>query len=231
MEIHSKLKELIPCATALQAAVGPFCEVAIHDLRYPAESLVHLAGNVTNRQLGAPITDFVLYAIRKHGDACEDFINYNTTTRDGKTLRSSTSFIRNNNGKIIGCICINIDISPLLVWKHFLDTNLADSVNHPVEETFTNDISETLHDIIKTATENYPVPVTDLPKGKKIHIIKTLDARGVFLIKRAVELVASTLGVSRYTVYNYLDEIRGTKAAKKKGALKKKGRRPAAAPR
>lgn len=214
-EIHSKLKSMIPVAYAVQATVGQYCEVAIHDLRHPDKSLVYLAGNVTSRQLGAPITDLVLLSLRKYGDECQDFINYTSTTRDGKTLRSSTSFIRNDNNKIIGCICINIDISPLLSWKYFLESSLAPAGNPPLEETFTNDISETLNNIIKATLGNSPIPVTELSKEKKLNIVNTLDTRGVFLIKGAVELVASTLGISRYTVYNYLDETRGLKETKK----------------
>jgi len=35
-----------------------------------------------------------------------------------------------------------------------------------------------------------------------------LDKKGVFLVKGSVEQVASVLGVSRYTIYNYLEETR-----------------------
>jgi len=43
-------------------------------------------------------------------------------------------------------------------------------------------------------------------------VVKSLDERGIFLIKGAVENVAKFLDVSRYTIYNYLDEIRSQKS-------------------
>ena len=64
-DIHPSLKALIPFATGIQATVGPYCEVALHDLKHPDRSLIHLIGSVTNRQLGAPVTDLVLYMLKK----------------------------------------------------------------------------------------------------------------------------------------------------------------------
>ncbi|MDD2481760.1 MAG: helix-turn-helix domain-containing protein, partial [Lutispora sp.] len=39
-----------------------------------------------------------------------------------------------------------------------------------------------------------------------MNIVETLEDKGVFLIKGAVDYVAKVLCVSRYTIYNYLDE-------------------------
>jgi predicted transcriptional regulator YheO len=47
-----------------------------------------------------------------------------------------------------------------------------------------------------------------MSKEEKVQICKQLDAQGAFLIKGAIDYVAAILCVSRYTIYNYLDEIR-----------------------
>ena len=47
-----------------------------------------------------------------------------------------------------------------------------------------------------------------MEKEEKIELVRIFEERGVFLVKGAVEYVAEVLNVSRYTVYNYLDEIR-----------------------
>jgi Uncharacterized protein conserved in bacteria len=203
------LKALIPFADSIQATMGQYCEVAIHDLTHPDKSLIYIVGNVTNREIGAPITDLVLRELRKHGDRCPNLTNYNTTTRDGKRLRSSTTFARTNN-KIIGCMCINLDISPFIKWKNFFSEWLeTDSLS--VEETFTNDVTETLNHIIVSTLESYQIPIANLIKEDKLDIISQLDEKGVFLVKGSIELVASSLSVSRYSIYNYLDEVRNQK--------------------
>ena len=47
-----------------------------------------------------------------------------------------------------------------------------------------------------------------MTKDDKVEIVRTLDQKGAFLIKGAIDYVAKVLCVSRYTVYNYLDEVR-----------------------
>ncbi|EAX46920.1 YheO domain protein [Thermosinus carboxydivorans Nor1] len=208
--LHPKLQALLPVADAIHATVGVYSEVVIHDVTRPEQSVVYIVGNVTNRQVGAPLTDLVLENLRKYGDDCKDILNYGTTTRDGKTLRSSTTFVRDDDGHIIGCLCINVDLTPMLSWKYFLEKSLAVETG-AVKETFSNDVSEALNGIIKSILENYHIPVASLPREEKLNIIKQLDEKGVFLVKGAVDQVAATLGVSRYSIYNYLEEVRSHK--------------------
>lgn len=211
--LHPKLMALCPIADTIHATVGPYCEVVIHDIARPEQSVVHIAGTVTNRPLGAPLTDLVLEKYRKYGDGCEDILSYNTTTREGKTLRSSTTFVRDEAGKIIGCLCINVDLSPVLAWKYFLDSTLDIKATSTIKETFTSDVSDALHSILKSVIDSYSIPVANLPREEKLNIIDQLDEKGVFLVKGAVDLVAAELGVSRYSIYNYIEEVRAKKAA------------------
>lgn len=208
--IHPKLTALFPVADAINATAGAYSEVVIHDITQPDHSVVYIAGNVTNRQLGAPLTDLVLEQVRRYGNNCEDILNYGTTTRDGKTLRSSTTFVRDDNGEVIGCLCINVDMTPLLSWRYFLDKSLSAEPTL-VRENFSNDVTEALNGIMKSILETYHVPVASLPREEKLTIITLLDDKGVFLVKGAVDQVACALGVSRYSIYNYLEEVRSQK--------------------
>ena len=47
----------------------------------------------------------------------------------------------------------------------------------------------------------------DLTREDKQRAIRMLDDRGAFILRRAVEDVADAMGVSRITVYNYLNAI------------------------
>jgi hypothetical protein len=49
--------------------------------------------------------------------------------------------------------------------------------------------------------------LTALPREGKQKAIRLLDERGAFILRRAVEDVADAMGVSRITVYNYLNAI------------------------
>ena len=47
----------------------------------------------------------------------------------------------------------------------------------------------------------------ELTREQKQIAIRLLDERGAFILRRAVEDVADAMGVSRITVYNYLNAI------------------------
>ncbi len=47
----------------------------------------------------------------------------------------------------------------------------------------------------------------DLGREDKQRAVRLLDERGAFTLRRAVEQVADAMGVSRITIYNYLNAI------------------------
>lgn len=47
--------------------------------------------------------------------------------------------------------------------------------------------------------------LADLSRVDKQRAVQLLDGRGAFQLRRSVEEVADALGVSRFTVYNYLN--------------------------
>lgn len=205
LHILETLRALTP---KLAAAIGDDVEVVLHDLRRPQASLVAIAGDVTGRKVGAPATDLVLRVMRQRPDD-EDLINYFTQTPEGKPLRSSTMFIRDEEGTIVGCLCINWDLTKWLVARHVIDGHCR---THPfdesVAETFASDVEEMLSSTVEEAVEQEGVPVVLMKKADKLRTVRALDEQGIFLIKGAVEFVADALEVSRYTIYKYLDEVR-----------------------
>ena len=48
-------------------------------------------------------------------------------------------------------------------------------------------------------------PLRELDRIEKQRVVKLLNERGAFQLRRSVERVAEELGVSRFTVYNYLN--------------------------
>lgn len=48
-------------------------------------------------------------------------------------------------------------------------------------------------------------PLAELSREDKQRAVRLLDDRGAFQLRKSVEHVADVLGVSRFTVYNYLN--------------------------
>ena len=92
--------------------LGPYYEIALHDLQDPQHSLVAIANShVSGRAIGAPLTEAALKFLQDDSLTASDCrLNYTGFTAGGKTLRSSTFLIR-EQGQPAGMLCINFDDS------------------------------------------------------------------------------------------------------------------------
>ncbi|MFI9630656.1 helix-turn-helix domain-containing protein [Streptomyces sp. NPDC052042] len=66
-------------------------------------------------------------------------------------------------------------------------------------------LSESLDHILAAMERRYGMPLAELDRRAKQSVVRSLEARGAFSVRHGVETVASALGVSRFTVYNYLN--------------------------
>lgn len=66
-------------------------------------------------------------------------------------------------------------------------------------------LSESLDHILAAMEKRHGMPLADLDRKTKQSVVRTLEARGAFSVRHGVETVAGALGVSRFTVYNYLN--------------------------
>ncbi|GGV30029.1 helix-turn-helix domain-containing protein [Streptomyces griseoflavus] len=70
-------------------------------------------------------------------------------------------------------------------------------------------LGDSLDHILAALERRRGVPLADLDRRAKQEIVRGLEARGAFAVRHGVETVASALGVSRFTVYNYLNREKG----------------------
>ena len=66
-------------------------------------------------------------------------------------------------------------------------------------------LSESLDHILVALERRHGVPLSELDRKTKQSVVRALEARGAFSVRHGVETVAGVLGVSRFTVYNYLN--------------------------
>jgi len=64
-----------------------------------------------------------------------------------------------------------------------------------------------LERLIEQVERELGSPLPNLSRNDKQIAVKMLDQRGAFILRRAVEDVADAMGVSRITVYNYLNAL------------------------
>ncbi|MEU2156403.1 helix-turn-helix domain-containing protein [Streptomyces sp. NPDC019396] len=72
-------------------------------------------------------------------------------------------------------------------------------------------LAESLDHILAAMERTYGMPLKALDRKTKQSVVRTLEARGAFSVRHGVETVAGALGVSRFTVYNYLNRENAAK--------------------
>ncbi|MFE2039832.1 helix-turn-helix domain-containing protein [Streptomyces sp. NPDC059477] len=71
-------------------------------------------------------------------------------------------------------------------------------------------LADSLDHILAALERRHGKSLADLDRKTKQEIVRVLEARGAFSVRHGVETVATALGVSRFTVYNYLNRERET---------------------
>jgi len=202
------IEKFIPIVKGISKTFGKNCEVVLHEFKDLKNSIVAIEnGHVTGRDLNSPMTKISLEKVRE-GTVGSDIINYSEKNIDGRVLKSSTMFIKNDEGKFIGCLCINIDITDFIAAKNVIN-DIMRIGETDTEKPSKNKVNIILSDIVKDTINELGRPIIYLSKDEKVLIVKKLDHQGAFLIKGAIDYVAEILRVSKYTIYNYLDEIKG----------------------
>ncbi|MGA9175456.1 MAG: helix-turn-helix transcriptional regulator [Thermoactinomyces sp.] len=210
------IKDEMPFLTSLIRCIatqfGDKCEVVLHDLTQGYESTIVAIenGHVTGRKAGDCGSNLGLEVLRgtvKDGDR----YNYITQTKDGKILRSSTVYIKNSAGETIGAICINFDISEFLLAENTLKSITMHSFDQKIKEVFVNDVNELLDFLLQECQHEIGKPVSLMLKEDKMKAVDFLDKKGAFLIKKAGDRICKFLDISKFTLYNFLDEVRSQK--------------------
>ena len=205
----SVLQFLLRLAKALAAQFGPNCEVVIHDLlsNDPDSSIVAIEnGHISGRKVGDGPSRVVQEAL--NGETAEDRLCYLTKTRDGKTLKSTTVFLRDDDGKPIGILAINYDITLMLSMEQALRTFTATDLPEPEPAAISRNVSDLLDELIAQSVEVVGKPAALMSKEEKIRAIQFLNDSGAFLITKSGDKVCKFFGISKYTLYSYIDEAK-----------------------
>ena len=200
-------------AEGIVAVVGPHCEVVVHDFSDPEHSVVLIAGNVTGRRVGAPVPDLSFISGELDRDT-PDQMNYRARI-GSHHLQSSTIWIRDTDGTPIGAVCINVDYSDLTHARDLLD-KLATSTQNVSDLVITDTFAKDVGDLIELSVSEFlrqedVQSVEAMGYEDKLRLIQSLEERGLFRIRGAVNRVADVLDVSRASIYNYRSSLKQKK--------------------
>ena len=178
-----RLTVLKQIAHDIACQFGPDCEVVIHDLKTkdPENSIVYIEnGHVTNR-------------------------GYLMKTSDGKILKCSTSYIRDDDGSLHYVFGINYDISRLTMIESAVHDLVTPVNTEEKPKEITHNVNDLLDHLIEESVALVGKPVALMNKEDKVTAIQFLNDSGAFLITKSGDKVANYFGISKYTLYSYID--------------------------
>ncbi len=206
----SRLDMLKQIAAGLAAQFGKNCEIVIHDLTSGSleHSIVHIEnGGLTGRKVGDGPSRIVFDAIRHENGPLKDKLAYLTRTENGRTLKSSTIYIKDDDGNPSYIFSINFDITTLLAVEDGVHSIVSCEEHEVVASphVITHDVNGLLDELIEQSVALVGVPVPLMTKEDKIKAINFLNDAGAFLITKSGDKVAKYFDISKYTLYSYVD--------------------------
>ena len=203
------LKQL---ADGLARQFGPDCEIVIHDLTHQdlEHSVAYIKnGHISNRRAGDGPSKVVLETMHKDPASLTDHLGYLTRTSEGKILKSSTMYIRNAEGTAIDyLLSSNYDTTGLLTVdrsiKALIDTEPQEDVKKQPEQIVHN-VNDLLDSLIEQSVALIGKPVALMNKEEKVTAIQFLNDAGAFLITKSGDKVSKYFGISKFTLYSYID--------------------------
>ncbi|WP_426177275.1 helix-turn-helix transcriptional regulator [Pseudomonas sp. TWRC1-2] len=195
------ISQLEQIAEGLSKTFSPFCEVVLHDLRDPQHAILAIHNNLSGRQPGDPATELGLARIADP-DYPQVLANYQNQFADGRQVKSTSIGIKDTSGKYVAALCMNVDLSLFRGLQSMLEQFGSVSGDQPNES-----LDPSGADVIRARIDQFAARLATTPRALKAAdrrlLLQELKDSGCMDVRRAMETVASHLGVSRAAVYTY----------------------------
>ena len=182
------LKSYEAVVDGLAMLIGSHCEIVLHSLQDLKCSAIRIAnGEHTGRQIVSKC--------------------YFTRAKSGVLMKSVTIAIRNRDHRVIGLLCINmnLDVPFSQIMSTFIPPETPE-VNSPVN--FASSVDDLVAQTLEFTIEEVNADRSVSNNAKNRQIVLNLYEKGIFDIKDAINQVADRLNISKHTVYLYIRQFK-----------------------
>ncbi|SDF77065.1 MULTISPECIES: transcriptional regulator [unclassified Duganella] len=214
------INALRPVVPMLASMAGPHLEVVLHDVTRPQNSVIAIAnGHISGRSVGSSVLEgpqndkgfAAATRIKSTDGAVHSLVDdYVTVTADGRELRSASAIFRDASGEPFATLCLNADLSGFQAAHGWLSQMLKPMVqaSAPQSTPAGEPQMDTLMQEIISEAVGPGGSAVSMSREEKIQAVGAMQRRGLFIVKGGVERAAAALRVSRYTIYNYMEQLR-----------------------
>ena len=188
-------------ARGIAETFGSSCETLVQDMGLDSHPVLSIYnGHVSGRTVGST-QDVTGVEQDLHLDS--DVVNLLAVTPSGQQTKSSTFTIKGEDYHL--GFGINYDFTPLA----YANRVLLDLMHTEVDfhSAVYNARDTGISELFDAALLRVGKPAREMNKADRLRVIEYLKNMDAFSYRRAVPYVAAHLGVSRYTIYKYLDEV------------------------
>lgn len=203
----------------LQHFLGDKCEILIHDFRkgYDHAIVYEFNAKLSGRKVGDSPRGGMIANLGKDIETMKESMLFFYPGTKGQIFKSCTTLIADKENKIIGSVCLNLEISDLLLAQsaiqQFIQYNTDKQSMQENPNVLTKNVDEILAYYMSQCETLIGKPMSLMSKDEKIKALSYLDQRGIFKITKASNMLCDAFQISRFTLYNYLEEARNTSTA------------------
>ena len=184
-------------------------EIVIHDFTNGYEStIVKIVNSITGRKVGDAPTNLFFKMLKEHPEQLDKQGVYYSELPDGRVMKSISTFMYDDDGKISGAVCLNVDVSDLVQIQKTTKAFIGDYAPGSEAEMFTHSLDELMDYYLDQVEKDMGKSAVDMTKAEKLEALKFLDSKGVLHMSKSSIRLCEFFGFSKYTLYTYLEEIR-----------------------
>lgn len=197
-------------ARGISLVVGPVCEALVQSISAQECRVLSIYnGQVSGRQVGSTLSIYGRDTSEDTGDLpFENLVGIDcdeARTADGRRVKSSTWLVR-GEGYVLA-LGVNLDVTELgraadiLAALSAVGGELSESLRRQGEAP------DDPASLIDECLAQLGKPAEALGKQERVELVRLLSERGFFGFQRSAPVLAERLGVSRSTIYNYLNSL------------------------
>ena len=111
----------------------------------------------------------------------------------------------------MGLFAINYDITVMKAMEDQLRLFTSPDIPEEEPQKIIHNVNDLLEELIKQSVKLVGKPAALMNKEEKVKAIRFLNDSGAFLITKSGQRVCNFFGISKYTLYSYIDEAKGDK--------------------
>ncbi|MCR4710801.1 MAG: helix-turn-helix domain-containing protein [Clostridia bacterium] len=199
----------------LYAQFGETCNITLYSISNGKGKVVGTRGNMLAEQIGDPMPDYILKEYPEAKRTPQKAFGFINRQVPGFLLRTSLKFITGENDELIGCLSISHNLMQIKMIMSFLEEFYrSDSYLKENEPAADPTAITSVQDFVSRTIDTFMnerlggSDFARLPRIEKLKLIEELERKGIFQVKGSVEIIAKKVSLTKFSIYNYLDEIR-----------------------